>query len=1162
VWITGEVDLPQVLLDALDNGTLVLFVGAGASRPPPSCLPDFKALVDQVYESAGRSVAKSNSPEPLDYTIARLKSDHGVDVHQRVAEIIGNPDSTPNDLHRAIAKVAASSGAPRIITTNYDLHISTAMEADVSVFNAPALPVGDDFDGIVYLHGSLALSPRHLVVTDEDFGRAYLTDGWATRFLNRMFRHHVVLFIGYSHNDVVMNYLARGLPAGTQRFALTDDPNADRWRHLGVQAVGYPDSDGAHSAVGRFLTQWAEVANYGLLDHRHRTQQLMSGPVPLVPEDIDYMRNLFSSVVTARFFTEFAKSVEWLEWVAAAVPAFERLFAVGTSEDPVMSELASWFCREFILDPSRSEAAFDIAKQHGFTLSATLRRELSWLFASAKPSQEILDRWVPLLTLSFEPGAAFHWAEMLEQGLLSPGSSAFVALFDACHQPRFSTFGAKQLVLSGDHSSLRRAWKSVVQPHLARLADELLPLVEGHLRRAMRLDQLDASPGSFLDAISYGRAAIEDHEQDKYPRPVGLLISELRDLLEHYLSRDSPTGLALLARWEGSGAAVLRRLAVHGWSERTGIDATAKLTKLLDEGWLDEWELKHEAYRLIATISPELTPEQLARICEFALAQYSLVDHESEKYEAYNLLVWLQRHRPDEASVADALEQVQTSHPDWQPREFPDLRSGGRFVVHEGGHFEAEIEPFHNQVRSNISLAGDEILARCKGREYDPESWLRLSDVRAAVAIYPEDGVLLLNELDSRDSDTVIVRQAILDGLTRATVSADLVDPFVAAMTTLAPNAHLRDSIATNLEKHSGLPSGANDFVLSPGSADLARALWSQWSSQDETTIAWSDAYLEAKSHWAGKSAQFWVHRISVMWKDQATAWQGIPPDARSALESMIGGNQTGHRHAKVVLASHLSFLFAADEIWATTFVLPLLDWSTKAAARNWSGFLAQGRWSNHLLDKGLLDASLATIGHLTELRDDDRQGFAGYMANVALFGSGFAHFNGLVKLLMKDAPLQDLVAWTNAVGWVLRELEPQQTAGLWEQVLCSHINNRVSGKPTPITVEEASALAHWTVHLGDHFEEAAALVSKMPGRLEPDSHLLYLLGKSDLPARFPSAVALLLTQLLQSAHPNLGPLCNYLEPIAKTVKDKVSPNRYKLLVEAALPLCIDAANW
>jgi SIR2-like domain len=81
--------------------------------------------------------------------------------------------------------------------TDYDRHLSTALQnknAAFAEYAGPALPMGDDFTGLVYLHGSIAQDARHLVCTDKDFGRAWIRDAWAARFLERMFDAHPVMF--------------------------------------------------------------------------------------------------------------------------------------------------------------------------------------------------------------------------------------------------------------------------------------------------------------------------------------------------------------------------------------------------------------------------------------------------------------------------------------------------------------------------------------------------------------------------------------------------------------------------------------------------------------------------------------------------------------------------------------------------------------------------------------------------------------------------------------------------------------------------------------------------------------------------------------------------------------------------------------------------------
>ena len=67
---------------------------------------------------------------------------------------------------------------------------------------APRLPVPRlGRNGVVHLHGFLGDFGDdiwELVLSSADFGAAYLVDGWATRFLRELFRHFVVLFVGYS----------------------------------------------------------------------------------------------------------------------------------------------------------------------------------------------------------------------------------------------------------------------------------------------------------------------------------------------------------------------------------------------------------------------------------------------------------------------------------------------------------------------------------------------------------------------------------------------------------------------------------------------------------------------------------------------------------------------------------------------------------------------------------------------------------------------------------------------------------------------------------------------------------------------------------------------------------------------------------------------------
>ena len=182
----GGVDFPEPLLNALWERQLVVFAGAGVSMGPPANLPGFRELALQVAEGTGLSIGEY---EQEDRFLGRVQ-DAGPDVHQIAAQRLQRNDLQPTELHRGLLRLYPGTEDIRIITTNFDLLFEEAADslfnAEPKIFQAPALPLGQRFQGIVHIHGSVS-EPEGTVLTNLDFGRAYLTeaDGWARRFLNQ-----------------------------------------------------------------------------------------------------------------------------------------------------------------------------------------------------------------------------------------------------------------------------------------------------------------------------------------------------------------------------------------------------------------------------------------------------------------------------------------------------------------------------------------------------------------------------------------------------------------------------------------------------------------------------------------------------------------------------------------------------------------------------------------------------------------------------------------------------------------------------------------------------------------------------------------------------------------------------------------------------------------
>src|SRR5690625_2036719 len=98
MWFTGDVELPDEILDAHERGELVFFVGAGASVGKPSNLPHFESLAKKLARLASHPFSKRGG---LDFFIGQLESlPQRFDAHQHAHTLISDPRSKFNPLHK------------------------------------------------------------------------------------------------------------------------------------------------------------------------------------------------------------------------------------------------------------------------------------------------------------------------------------------------------------------------------------------------------------------------------------------------------------------------------------------------------------------------------------------------------------------------------------------------------------------------------------------------------------------------------------------------------------------------------------------------------------------------------------------------------------------------------------------------------------------------------------------------------------------------------------------------------------------------------------------------------------------------------------------------------------------------------------------------------
>ncbi len=491
------VDFPRRLTDALGRGELVVFAGAGVSMGTPANLPNFESLATAIAAGTGEA---QDEGEPVDRFLGRLKG-KGTDVHERGAEALrrGNPE--PTALHGDLLRLYRTPQSVRVVTTNFDALFEQAashvFDSAASVFTAPALPLGNGFSGIVHVHGDLG-DPRGMVLTDVDFGKAYLTEGWARRFLVDLFRTHTVLFVGYSHCDTVMNYLSRALTPGVgDRFALTDEPGNTRWQLLGVEPIGYEKStEGDHSALAESVRRLADYSQRGLLDWQRDVAEIAKNPPPLDDEAVDLIADALSDPERCRFFTDAASHVDWITWVERRgylAPLFET--ADLTERDV---RLARWLAERFARD--HASALFLLIGHNDLRIHPSFWWELARVVQDRdRPlSSASLARWVSLLLATDSRMPDSHLLLSLGKRCADAGlKDALLDVFDAMAAGGLAIEPGFALPSEGDgepplrvelvrqhhqmdHDSLQRLYEDHLKPNLEEVAE---PLLERMVRR-------------------------------------------------------------------------------------------------------------------------------------------------------------------------------------------------------------------------------------------------------------------------------------------------------------------------------------------------------------------------------------------------------------------------------------------------------------------------------------------------------------------------------------------------------------------------------------------------------------------------------------------------------------------------------------------------------
>lgn len=336
-------NIPDQLLEKRDQGRVVFLCGAGVSinAGMPTFYDLTKHVIDYYDPAKGSAIdlefgpwiedRKNNQNRPktaLDQIFHLLNQEYGREnVNSQVARRLSK-EAAPevSKEHSIIARISTNEGGlPQIVTTNFDRLFETAVEFNESdIYEPPKFPhidLGLPITGITYLHGRIKspeVTHHPYVLSSADFGRAYLSEAWATNFIRSLLERYTVVLVGYQAEDPPVKYLLQGLNHDGQSdrsnlyaFDRGDSESIEaKWRDRGVTAIACE----SHESLWETLEAWAVRAD-NLRQWRNSVIDLaLKGPSALEPHERGQVVHLVKSIPGARLFANAdpSPSPEWL----------------------------------------------------------------------------------------------------------------------------------------------------------------------------------------------------------------------------------------------------------------------------------------------------------------------------------------------------------------------------------------------------------------------------------------------------------------------------------------------------------------------------------------------------------------------------------------------------------------------------------------------------------------------------------------------------------------------------------------------------------------------------------------------------------------------------------------------------------------------------------
>ena len=674
----GAPNIPLELIEAHESEKLIFFCGAGISYS--AGLPLFSGLVENVFKTLGEkqtdeemeAIKSGLFDRAIGLLEARIVGEGKPEdnlVRKAIIEELTLKDDANLLNHKLILQLSKIKNKKcRLVTTNVD-HGFLKADPEIKdlIDNAPKLPFPKPhrWASVVHLHGIIDKNDpngENLIFTSGDFGTAYLTERWASKFVTELFNHFTVVFIGYSVNDPVLRYMTDAIAAERLRgykifqkpyiFSYTKPTewtkNENLWRSKGIEPILYAHS---YNNLYNSLREWWNYIKDGL-NAKARIVSKEASVAPLPPYDeapevaqlIDVLSEktiLNDARVTgypAEIFSNISDPPAPIEWL----PVLEEkgLLSIARPQNdifpvhwnPIFANLLHpnkitfnlWF---WFLHHLESDIFIKWIIDRGVCLHDDLKGIIKNHIRKTPPKEPYLLFW-RIVTSNYVyctrriDNKAYEYIRGFKSNIDQLTLSEFSKLLEPCFRIK-KAIQFPGLFKDETENKINRppykieviigvsTWSFDQLVNLKTYPSdftELLLTATQFLRKAIKLWEFSGKGDEIHDRSHWDMVSIAPHPQNRRHDNWVILIELCRDLWIAEYDNNANQAICIFEIWKSINAPVFRRLVLHAMTVKNFINGDQAVAYLLEDNqwWLWSVETYREVFRLLNKYWPLL----------------------------------------------------------------------------------------------------------------------------------------------------------------------------------------------------------------------------------------------------------------------------------------------------------------------------------------------------------------------------------------------------------------------------------------------------------------------------------------------------------------------------------------------------------------------------